>query len=230
MMQFIPNEPALLINGNLVVADLHNGIEFELERRGATVPSQTRRKLERLKELLKSTRPEKLIILGDLKHNVPATSYQEKLEVPFFLRELQEMVPRIIITKGNHDGGIERLVPGGVEVAAEFTESGAGYFHGHKKPSQELLEQELIVCAHTHPSILLKDIRANVQQAWIETKVKDSETRVLVVPAFDDSARGSAVNNTEPLGPFLKRMIDLDSADVYLLDGSYLGTVSELRS
>ncbi len=228
-MEFIQDEPALLINKDLVVADLHNGIEFEMERRGAAMPSQTKRKLERLKGIIKDTGPDKLIILGDLKHNVPVTSYQEKLEVPFFLRELQGLVSKIVITKGNHDGSIERLVPPSVLVTDEFIEDGVGYFHGHKKPSEELLSQELIVCAHTHPSILLKDIRANIQQAWIETKVKGSDTKVLVVPAFDDSTRGSAVNNTEPLGPFLKRMIDLDSADIYLLDGSYLGSLDELR-
>jgi len=246
-MKFIPNKPALLINGNLVVADLHNGIEFELYRKGVTVSSQTGEKLERLKAIVLDTKPEKLIILGDLKHNVPVTSSQERVEVPHFLRELLELVPKVIITKGNHDGSIERLIPPGVEVVDELIEDNVGYFHGHKIPSAKLLEQELIICAHTHPSILLRDIRGNTQQAWIETTVKGSgtkargsssdpvrsfakgETRVLVVPAFDDSTRGSAVNNTDPIGPFLKRMIDLDGADIYLLDGSYLGNLSELR-
>jgi len=228
-MEFIPDKPALLINGNLVVADLHNGIEFELYRKGATVPSQTGEKLERLKAIVRETKPEKLIILGDLKHNFPVTSRQEQVEVPHFLRELLEFVPRIVITKGNHDGSIERLVPGGVDVVDEFIENNVGYFHGHKKPSAELLQQELILCAHTHPSVLLKDIRGNIQQAWIETRVKDSKTKVLVVPAFDDSTRGSAANNTDPIGPFLKRMIDLENADIYLLEGSYLGNLSELK-
>lgn len=228
-MKFIQDKPALLIKDNLVVADLHNGIEFELFKKGANVPSQTQKKLDRLKEIIKETKPKKLIILGDLKHNVPVTSRQEQEEVPVFLQELLELVPKIIITKGNHDGNIEMLVPLGVEVTDEFIENDVGYFHGHKKPTEDLLKQDLIVCAHTHPSIMLKDIRGNIQQAWVETTVKDSHTQVLVVPAFDDSARGSAVNNTEPIGPFLKKMIDLDNADVYLLDGSYLGSVSELK-
>jgi metallophosphoesterase superfamily enzyme len=50
------------------------------------------------------------------------------------------------------------------------------------------------------------------------------------VPAFDDSTRGSSINNTEPLGPFLKKMIDLENAEIYLLDGSYLGVLSELKN
>jgi putative SbcD/Mre11-related phosphoesterase len=228
-MKFIEGKPALLINDNLVVADLHNGIEFELFKKGAIVPSQTHQKLKKLKEIIEETKPKNLIILGDLKHNVPVTSRQEQEEVPVFLQDLLRLVKKIIITKGNHDGNLEKLVPPGVEVVDEFIEKDVGYFHGHKNPSEELLKQELIICAHTHPSVLLKDIRGNIQQAWIETTVKDSHTRVVVVPAFDDSTRGSAINNTEPIGPFLKKMINLDTAEVILLDGSYLGTVEELR-
>lgn len=228
-MKFIRDKPALMIGRSLIVADLHNGIEFEMFKKGANVPSQTQEKLKKLIAIIEQTKPKKLLILGDLKHNVPVTSRQEQEEVPLFLQELLKLVPKIIITKGNHDGNIERLVPPGVNVVDEFIEGGVGYFHGHKKPTEELLKQKLIVCAHTHPSILLRDIRGNIQQAWVEAKVKGSETDVIVVPAFDDSARGSAVNNTEPLGPFLKNMIDLDSAEIYLLDGSYLGTLEGLK-
>ncbi len=229
--RFLKDKPALMVGSTLAVADLHNGIEFELFKKGANIPSQTEAKLKRLKAIVLETKPEQLVILGDLKHNVPVTSLQEKREVPMFLEELLKLVPKIIITKGNHDGDIERLVPPGVEVVDEYIDAkvGVGYFHGHKIPSEELLKQKLIVCAHTHPSVLLRDIKADIRQAWVETTVKGSNTNVIVVPAFDDSARGFAVNNTEPLGPFLKRMVDLEGAEIYLLDGSYLGTVGESR-
>jgi len=228
--KFVPDKPALIINGNLVVADLHNGIEFELFQKGANVPSQTGVKLKRLLGIIKETKPKKLIILGDLKHNIPVTSRQEQDEVPLFLSELLKHVPQVVITKGNHDGEIEKLTPLGVSVVGEFIEQGVGYFHGHRQPSPELLKQELIICAHTHPSVMLRDIRGNIQQAWIEAGVKGSSARVVVVPAFDNSTRGAAINNAEPLGPFLKNMIDLNSAEIYLLDGSYLGELQGLRT
>ena len=68
-----------------------------------------------------------------------------------------------------------------------------------------------------------------MQQSWIEAKVKGSETGVIVVPAFDDSTRGASMNRSEPLGPFLKNMVDLEDAEVYLLDGSYLGVLGDLK-
>lgn len=229
-MKLIPNKPALLINGNLVIADLHNGIEFELYKKGANMPSQTGEKLERLKDIIDETKSENLIILGDLKHNVPVTSRQEYEEVPMFLDELLKLVNRIVITKGNHDSQIERLVPEGVEVVDEFIENGVGYFHGHKRPSKELLEQGVIICAHTHPSVLLRDIKYYSRPVWIESRVKGSETKVIVVPAFDNSAHGIAINEQEPVGTFLRNMIDLENAELYLIDGSYLGKASEIKS
>jgi putative SbcD/Mre11-related phosphoesterase len=228
-MKFIPNKPALLINQNLVVADLHNGIEFELYQKGANIPSQTREKLGRLKAIIVETKPEKLIILGDLKHNVPVTSRQEYEEVPMFLEELLKLVGKIVITKGNHDSQIERLAPEGVEVVDELIEGGVGYFHGHKRPSEELLEQKTIICAHTHPSVLLRDIKYYSRPIWVETTVKEGGAKVIVVPAFDDTARGIAINEKEPVGTFLKNMVDLENAELYMIDGSYLGKASEIR-
>ncbi|MBN2518761.1 MAG: phosphoesterase, partial [Candidatus Altiarchaeota archaeon] len=81
-MKFIPNRPAVLVGNMLVVADLHNGIEYELHKKGVEVPSQTQAKLERLKSIIDETRPKRLVILGDLKHNIPITSRQEYYEVP----------------------------------------------------------------------------------------------------------------------------------------------------
>lgn len=225
---FVPNEAALLINGNLVVADLHNGIEHAQFKKGVRIESDTKKKLARIKKLLERTKPEKLIILGDLKHNVPVTSKQEQMEIPGFLSELKRCVDDVIITKGNHDGGIERLIPPGIVLTDEFIECGIGYFHGHKKASEDLLSQQIIVCAHTHPSIVLKDIRKDLRQVWAEGPLKNRGGKVIIVPAFDELAKGSPLNLSEPLGNFLKNEVELGSLELYLSDGSYLGSLEDL--
>jgi len=228
-MKFIPKKPALLVDDILVVADLHNGIEYELHKKGVEVPSQTQAKFESLKEIVEQTKPKRLIILGDLKHNIPITSRQEYHEVPEFLEGMQSYVDEIIITKGNHDGAIEKLVPPGVSVVSEFIEKKTGFFHGHTSPSDEILSTKSIVKAHTHPSILLKDIRPYIQPAWVEVPLKERKCRVTVVPAFDDNIRGIALNISEPLGPLLTKMADMPEAEIYLLDGSYIGKLGELK-
>jgi hypothetical protein len=53
------------------------------------------------------------------------------------------------------------------------------------------------------------------------------------MPAFNELAGGVAFNEATYdtlLGPlFTNRAVELETAEVYLLDGAYLGTVSQLR-
>ncbi|HPC89128.1 MAG TPA: metallophosphoesterase, partial [Methanothrix sp.] len=92
-MQLLPifGAPLLLAEGEqrvLVAADLHIGIEHELWLEGVSVPSQTGKMLERLLGCLDEIRPDRLLLLGDVKHNVPRTSWQERREVPDFLSRI----------------------------------------------------------------------------------------------------------------------------------------------
>ena len=80
--------PLLLVEGKervLVAADLHLGLEHELWLGGVSIPSQTEKILARLQGYVAEIKPDRLLLLGDLKHNVPKTSWQEKREIPGFL-------------------------------------------------------------------------------------------------------------------------------------------------
>ena len=81
----------LLVEGKervLVAADLHLGLEHELWLGGVSIPSQTEKILARLQGYVAEIVPDRLLLLGDLKHNVPKTSWQERREIPDFLRRL----------------------------------------------------------------------------------------------------------------------------------------------
>ncbi|MDD1758757.1 MAG: metallophosphoesterase, partial [Methanotrichaceae archaeon] len=110
--------PLLLVERDirvLVASDLHLGLEFELWLCGMSIPSQTGRLLGRLKDYLNDIKPDHLVLLGDIKHNVPRTSWQEKQEVPNFLEALsRETIVDIVL--GNHDGGLADMAPLGVKV------------------------------------------------------------------------------------------------------------------
>jgi uncharacterized protein len=227
-MMFLEDRPCLLIDDKLVLGDLHNGFEYAMYKKGVDIPSQTPQKLERIIAALTETKAKKLVILGDFKHNIPVTSRQEQKEVPEFIEALTPFVAEIIITKGNHDGGIEALLPSHVNIVNEFFENGVGFFHGHMKPSDEMLEAKKIIMGHSHPALLLKDIKPYFKPVWAETKIKDSATEVIVVPAFDENVRGIALNSEGPIGPLLKNFADLDNTDIFLLDGSYMGKLAEL--
>ena len=68
-------------------------------------------------------------------------------------------------------------------------------------------------------------------------KLKTSE--LYIMPSFNDFLGGRAVNETRPrkeigseelIGPVLRsEAVDVDEAELYLLDGTYLGTLNQLR-
>jgi len=90
-IQPILYEPALFIKEKkiLVIADLHIGIERELRESGLQIPSQTKSMTTRLISLFKKYRPHELIILGDIKHNIPTSTIQERTDVKQFLETVQ---------------------------------------------------------------------------------------------------------------------------------------------
>ena len=65
-----------------------------------------------------------------------------------------------------------------------------------------------------------------------------SATEALIMPSFNDFLGGRAMNETKPgkagqasmIGPMLRNgILDMDNAEIYLLDGTYLGTLNQLR-
>jgi metallophosphoesterase superfamily enzyme len=151
--------PALLVQDTklrLIVADLHFGIESELNSKGIYIQSQAIERKKRLFDLITRTKPEHLIILGDVKHRVPGTSRQEFREIPFLLEDLRKHIP-ITVCLGNHDPGLEQfLYPHEIAAATGIMIDGTSYMHGHTRPTPELAGT-LIICGHHHPIIGLYD-------------------------------------------------------------------------
>jgi len=244
-------EPLLLVEGKervLVAADLHLGLEYELWLGGISIPSQTKKALKRLKGALASIKPDRLLLLGDVKHNVPRTSWQERKEIPSFLRSLAEEV-RLDIVPGNHDGGLADLAPSGsrVHLPSGLIIDGVGYFHGHTWPDREILKAELIVAGHIHPAVRLKDpigsspnrkvwARAALsmdslrQQYGCNIFTDTSAPEMVIVPAFNDLCGGLPLN--EPVederGP-IPTLAEMDDARLFLLDGTNLGKLRDIR-
>ncbi|MDR2855145.1 MAG: metallophosphoesterase [Methanomicrobiales archaeon] len=151
--------PSLLVEDTkrrLIVADLHFGIESELNNKGFYIPSQARERKARLLDLIKKTEPEHLIILGDVKHRIPGTSRQEFSELPFFFEKIRKYVP-ITVCLGNHDPGLEQfLYPHEIAPKAGIILDEISYMHGHTRPSPDFFGT-LIICGHHHPTIGLYD-------------------------------------------------------------------------
>jgi hypothetical protein len=230
------DEKALILEDYLILADLHLGLEKELAMVGARVPSQLGRIEKRINKLLAGTDKEKLVILGDLKHNIPMASWQEQREIPEFIDRLSSKAD-VVLVKGNHDGGIESLAPG-LRVVRELRVGDVLLIHGHARPRST--GYSTLVMAHNHPCIEFRGRLGGrlTESAWIRTRFKkkhqgESGAEVVVMPAFNDLIYGMPFNtrkSRELLGPFFRRgMLETANAKAYLLDGTYLGRIRDLR-
>lgn len=233
----------------LVVADLHIGYEKELSTQGVHVPPQSRRLLQRLSKLREETRAEYLLLLGDVKHSISRAESEELREVREFLKKLREQVP-VGIVVGNHDGGLSTVVPEGIEVYESrglvvTTVSGQRILllHGHAKPRSEDLESvSAVVMGHVHPYVVLRDFTyARVTEpVYLKVRLRGTDLGlqrdlvVLVLPAFNPIVGGTPLEKIlepekEHRTPLLKReYLRKECVEVILVDGTYLGTLSEV--
>jgi metallophosphoesterase superfamily enzyme len=92
--------------------------------------------------------------------------------------------------------------------------------------------------------ILLQKHRVKIEGTVAETlqkqyKVRLKTSQIFIMPSFNDFLGGRPVNETRPrkeigsealIGPVLRsEAVDVDNSELYLLDGTYLGTLNQLR-
>ncbi len=242
----------------IAVADLHIGMEKELHDIGISIPSQTPLLIERMHGILDSASPDYIVIIGDLKNSVDRISKQEYREIPRFIEALLDRDMEIHFFPGNHDGLLDRLIPrrkkgdrspedrvhlGGPRGGSI---EGVGFFHGHTWPDSEVISQGTIVAGHNHPNISFRDalgtrmsepcwLRARFQPEMLGMKYPDIdmdvEREMILMPSFTPYGSGTAINEERSfLGPLFKgNYLDMENADIYLLDGAFLGNLKDLR-
>ncbi len=255
----ILEEPALVVRNSeisLAVADIHLGIEWDLYRSGINLPSRMEERMNRILGYVQANSPDRVILLGDVKHNVPQVSWQEKDEIPFFLETLAERA-HVDIFPGNHDGGIELLFSRQKDITVHSARGavvdGVGYFHGHTWPAPELLAASHVVTAHNHPTVRFTDSfgYSIVEPSWVRTKfIEDTlktrfvnldfenreqwaDPELFIMPAFNELCGGVPFNESmqeDLLGPvFSSGGVEIENAEIYLLDGTRLGILKNIR-
>jgi len=244
-MSFVTNEPALLLEPEkiLVIADLHIGLERELARKGIHLPSQLLKLQERLFKIIRETGAKRVIILGDVKNEYAGTSWGDLADVPAFFSRLTERV-KVTVVKGNHDGGIEAVVPRNVEVHEPegFVLGDFLFTHGQAWPDKSSLNAKTLIMGHIHPAVEFWSsgtrsvehvwLRAPVDKKTLEKKFKCEvclETAI-IVPVFNHLAGGATFNSSgfKPIGPLLSKAIKWKQGEVTLLDGTFLGKLGSM--
>jgi len=229
----------------LVIADLHIGLERELARKGIHVPDQLLKLQEHLFRIIKETGAKRVIILGDIKNEYVGTSWGDLADVPAFFSRLTERVT-VTVVKGNHDGGIEAVLPRNVEVYEPegFTLNGFLFTHGQAWPNKNGLGAKTLIMGHSHPAVEFWSSGArSVEHVWLRAPIdrkaleKKFKTNValetaIIIPVFNHLAGGATFNGSgfKPLGPLLSKAMKWRESEVFLLDGTYLGRLKDIKT
>lgn len=244
-MDPIHNEPALFAPdvSAVIVADLHIGLEHEILLAGARIPPKTGEMQSRLVNILRETGAKNLIIAGDLKHNIPVSSFREEREIPRLIESLFEIVDEIHLVPGNHDGGIADYLPPHVRLHTNkgLVMGDYGIWHGHCWPSEDVMAARTVLMGHVHPQAVFVDgvetrssercwVRGRWDFAKAHRKYETLGEGFLMIPAFNDLCGGSHVNDMSQrkIGTVLRHeLADIKQSELFLLDGTNLGKVGD---
>jgi len=225
-------EAAASLGKTLLAADLHLGIELELRAKGIRALQQWQPCAKRINALLKRMRCNRLIILGDAKHDVYGCDIEERTMMRRFLDALDTKDVKII--KGNHDSRLEGTAPIIPATGMRLEDDGASYglFHGHAWPSKDVISADILLTAHQHPLYEFKDRAGRwSEKCWIAAETKANKKfgvmggrRVVVFPAFGLLSGGIRLNTERGIGPFFENKL-LRKASAFSLEGAPLGAI-----
>ena len=252
MLKIVPGEAALMFSepgsSALLISDLHLGLEKEMARKGFRVPSYSVKMVDRIRNLAEVHRPEKIVILGDVKHSVGRVEDIDWGVIPWFFETMLDLFPAVEVVPGNHDGNIRTVLPPRVLLhPSEGTVVGrgrskVGVAHGHAWPSQKAIQTRNLVIGHSHFTYEMRDSLGTRSRdsVWVFAKYDvakmmakagyKSKARgvgeLRVMPPFNRMVGGQPINvgKSFEFGPVLSSgAISIEKADVFLLDGTRVG-------
>ncbi|MHA2244374.1 MAG: hypothetical protein ACXADY_05355 [Candidatus Hodarchaeales archaeon] len=161
----------------LLIADLHLGFEAEWLHKGLDIrePNWSFRVIDRLKEDIKKTVPNHLIILGDLEHSFThfkgssgskngvwvSNKWLREKALSYFMEQIVKIDGlKVSLIRGNQDTSFVKSLQQQVEIYPKKEASlfgKLGIFHGHMKPGESVLFSSEIMLGHVHPAIDLVD-------------------------------------------------------------------------
>lgn len=208
---YLKEEKAVIIN------DLHIGYEEALHRKGVFVPRfQLNEILDKMKGIIQYTKPKKIIINGDLKHEFGKVLRSEWREVLQFLDFLLSIVEEVIIVKGNHDPIIKPIAEKRrIKVVNQIILGENIIIHGDEiVESLNKEKAKRIIIGHEHPAITIREgSKWEKYKCFIKGKWKKKE--LIAVPSFNPLLEGTDILKEQLLSPFLE---DIKNFQVFIVN------------
>jgi len=242
--KIIPGYPALMIESDkksLVITDLHLGFESNLSLnniflgKNKTVAEITKE----IEKIIKKTKPDSLVLLGDIKSGIKSITKTEWETVPSFFESITKLIDTILVP-GNHDANIEKLIPNGITLASSkgIIIDDILLTHGHTTPSENFSQVNTIVMGHVHPVFFQEDSLINGERVWVSIKCKkqkifsskSGELEIIILPSFNKYFYTTQKKfYKKSIAPILEK-IDVLQAKIVTLDGTIIGNESLLSA
>ncbi|MEM4259200.1 MAG: metallophosphoesterase [Candidatus Pacearchaeota archaeon] len=189
----------LLTNDNeriLVIGDLHLGYEESLNKAGIMV---SRRMFKEIISELDRTfnfvggNVNKIILLGDVKHNFGGILMQEWNDVLGLMDYLSKKCERIIIVRGNHDNILKPILrKRGLKMHNYYFWKDFCFLHGHEDFEAIWKKKGIgyLVVGHGHPALRLKEgVRSEKYKCFLTGRFRGK--KMIIVPSFSEWYAGS---------------------------------------
>jgi len=203
-------EDCLLVNNSiLVLGDIHIGYEEHIFQDGIFPRVQLKEIFEKLDRVFKNLKEEKIsiekiILLGDLKHEFGGISDSEWRETLQFLDYLGKKVPgknnlngseKIILIKGNHDNILGPILSKrGIKARDYYKIEDLCFAHGNKMFEQCFEKTKILILGHLHPAVTLLDkYKQEKFKCFLKGKWKGK--LVYVLPSFSPISFGYDVSS-----------------------------------
>jgi hypothetical protein len=243
--RLVSSKPALILEGesrNLIVADLHIGFEADLAAKNIFVGKNTtiNDMISEICKIIDETKPDSLILLGDVKSSIKSISKNEWDEIPLFFDKVGKKVD-IVLIPGNHDSNIQRLVPDGVTLVSStgLVIENTLLTHGHTLPSNNFSHVDKIIMGHVHPVFFKEDSVLNGQRVWVSIKTEkqkifsssSGEIEITIVPSFNKYFYATHKKKyKKSISPIIEKIKKKSSAKIVTLDGVVIGNESMISN
>ena len=235
--KIIPGYPALLIESDkksLVITDLHLGFESKLALNNVFLgKNKTVNEITKdVEDLISKTKPDSLILLGDIKSGIKSITKIEWETVPIFFENITKLIDTILVP-GNHDANIEKLVPNGITLASSkgIIIDDILLTHGHTMPTENFSQVNTIVMGHVHPVFFQEESLINGERVWASIKCekrkiflsKSGELELIILPSFNKYFYTTQKKfYKKSISPIIEKM-NVIRAKIVTLDGTIIG-------
>ncbi len=208
----------------VVLGDLHLGYERALEMEGMYIPRcNTESIRDALNNILCRYEPERVVLLGDVKHDFSRAGFEEKREVRKIVGLLSEAAETVVI-RGNHDNFIQNIIGDMGILAVDHVDiMGFRLEHGHSDSGIRP-----VIIGHEHPSVRIPGSVGGGMK--LQCFVHARKEGVIVLPPFSPFSSGNDLVLDEKcvMAPALKSS-DFASAEIYGVTDMGLMNLGTLR-